>query len=87
MIRIDDDDGQIAICKTLGDNLAAKAKEQKSDNKGRAYAQLTQNISGYDIASKCIADVVFKLQNTPVKSFASIAGSKGNVGLVGSAHH
>jgi len=50
--------------------LFTKEVAKKSDNKGRAYAKLTQNISGYDIASKCIADVVFKLQNTPVKSFA-----------------
>ncbi len=67
--------------------LFTKEVAKKSDGKGRAYAQLTQNISGYDIASKCIADVVFKLQNTPVQSFASKWLPIAMRGTIGTAIH
>ena len=42
----------------------------KSENRKRAYAQYTQNISAYDIAVNCIRQVLFKLYQTPVKSYA-----------------
>ena len=60
---------------------------KKSDNKGRAYSQLTQSISGYDIATNCIGNTVYKLQNMPVKSFASKWLPIAMRGVIGTAVH
>jgi len=42
----------------------------KSHIKNQLYREHANNINAYDIASSCIKDVVFKLNNTPVESFA-----------------
>ncbi len=60
---------------------------KKSDNKNRLYNRLTQNISGYDIAHNCIANVVFKILQTPVESFASKWLPVLMRGTIGSAIH
>jgi len=80
------DDNQRALS-PFDVELFTKEVARKSDSKGRAYSHLTQNISGYDIASKCIADVVFKLQNTPVESFASKWLPIAMRGTIGTAIH
>lgn len=43
----------------------------KSENKNRIMHQLSQNINAYDLAHNCIRAVVYKLLNTPVRSFAT----------------
>ena len=50
--------------------LFADEIRNHSEGKGRAYAELAQNISGYDIAHNCISNVVKKILKYPVKSFA-----------------
>jgi len=42
----------------------------RSATKNQLYRDATQNISAYDISSGCIKEVVYKLMNTPVESFA-----------------
>jgi CRISPR/Cas system-associated exonuclease Cas4 (RecB family) len=68
-------------------DLFAKEVWKKSDEKGRTYSKLTQNISGYDIAHNCIAMVVYKLLNTPIKSFASKWLPIMMRGVIGTAIH
>lgn len=68
-------------------DLFAKEVWKKSETKGRAYSKLTQNISGYDIAHNCICNVVYKLLNTPVKSFASKWLPIAMRGCIGTAIH
>lgn len=43
---------------------------EKSAVKNQLYREAVQNISAYDISSGCIRGVVYKLNNTPVESFA-----------------
>lgn len=43
---------------------------KKSAVKNQLYREAVQNISGYDIASGCIREIIYKLCNTPVESFA-----------------
>lgn len=43
---------------------------QKSAVKNQLYREAIQNISAYDISSGCIREIVYKLNNTPVESFA-----------------
>ena len=50
--------------------LFADEIKNHSEIKGAAYAELAQNISGYDIAHNCISNVVKKILKYPVKSFA-----------------
>jgi len=42
----------------------------KSAVKNQLYKDITQNINAYDISSGCIREIVYKLNNTPVESFA-----------------
>jgi len=42
----------------------------KSNIKNKLYRENSSNINAYDIASCCIREVVLKLNNTPVESFA-----------------
>jgi len=42
----------------------------KSAAKNQAYREIVQNINAYDLAKNCIRDIVYKLLNTPVESFA-----------------
>jgi len=42
----------------------------KSINRNQLYREHVQNISAYDLASGCIKEIVYKLNNTPVESFA-----------------
>lgn len=53
-------------------NIDTFTKElyDRSANKNQLYRDSTQNISAYDISSGCIREVVYKLLNTPVESFA-----------------
>ena len=68
-------------------DLFAKEVWKKSNSKGKAYSKLTQSISGYDIAHNCIASVVYKLLNTPVKSFAAKWLPIMMRGVIGTAIH
>ena len=43
---------------------------QKSSVRNQLYKEAVQNISAYDISSGCIREVIYKLANTPVESFA-----------------
>ena len=43
---------------------------EKSSVKNQLYREAVQNISAYDISSGCIREIVYKLLNTPVESFA-----------------
>jgi hypothetical protein len=43
---------------------------ERSHVKNQLYAESVQNISAYDISSGCIRNIVYKLNNTPVESFA-----------------
>jgi len=43
---------------------------EKSAVKNQLYRELAQNINAYDLANNCIRDIVYKLLNTPVESFA-----------------
>jgi len=47
-----------------------KELQEKSAAKNQAYRELFQNINAYDLANNCIRDIVYKLLNTPVESFA-----------------
>lgn len=53
-------------------NVETFTKElyEKSAIKNQLYKEAVQNISAYDISSGCIREVVYKLMNTPVESFA-----------------
>lgn len=50
--------------------LFADEIKNHSEVKGQAYSELTQSISGYDIAHNCISNVVKKILKYPVQSFA-----------------
>lgn len=50
--------------------LFADEIKNHSETKGQAYSELTQSISGYDIAHNCISNVVKKILRYPVQSFA-----------------
>ncbi len=43
---------------------------ERSSIRNQLYREHAQNINAYDIASGCIREVVYKLLNTPVESFA-----------------
>ena len=43
---------------------------EKSAVKNQLYRESIQNISAYDISSGCIREIIYKLNNTPVESFA-----------------
>lgn len=43
---------------------------EKSAVKNQLYYEAAQNINAYDLSQNCIRDVVYKLSNTPVESFA-----------------
>ena len=43
---------------------------EKSSVKNQLYREVIQNISAYDISSGCIKEIIYKLNNTPVESFA-----------------
>lgn len=53
-------------------NIDTFTKElyEKSALKNQLYRESTQNINAYDIASGCIREIVYKLNDTPVESFA-----------------
>jgi hypothetical protein len=51
-------------------NLFGKELQERSENKNQIYRELAQNINAYDLATNCIGDIVYKLTNTPVESFA-----------------
>lgn len=51
-------------------DLFSKELHEVSENKNKAYAQLTQSINGYSIAHDCLACTVKKIMHEPVKSFA-----------------
>lgn len=51
-------------------NLFGRELQEKSENKNQIYRELAQNINAYDLATNCIGDIIFKLTNTPVESFA-----------------
>jgi len=53
-------------------NIDTFTKElyDKSAVRNQLYREHAQNISAYDIASGCIKEIVYKLSNTPVESFA-----------------
>jgi hypothetical protein len=43
---------------------------ERSSVKNQLYREVIQNISAYDISSGCMRDIIYKLNNTPVESFA-----------------
>jgi hypothetical protein len=43
---------------------------ERSHVKNQLYRDAIQNISAYDISSGCIREIIYKLNNTPVESFA-----------------
>jgi uncharacterized membrane-anchored protein YjiN (DUF445 family) len=53
-------------------NIDVFTKElyEKSAVKNQLYREAIQNISAYDISSGCIREIIYKLNNTPVESFA-----------------
>lgn len=51
-------------------NVFVKELGERSSTKNRLYREAVQNISAYDISSGCIREIVYKLTNTPVESFA-----------------
>lgn len=46
--------------------------QEKSENKNQVYREAVQTINAYDISSGCIRDIIYKLTNTPVESFADV---------------
>lgn len=60
---------------------------EKSEKKNRLYAQFSSNISAYDVAHNCIRQVIYKLNKTPVKSFADKWGPLSLRAVIGSAIH
>jgi len=53
-------------------NIDSFIKElyDKSFIKNQLYRETVQNINAYDVSSGCIREIVYKLNNTPVESFA-----------------
>lgn len=51
-------------------SLFAKELHERSAVKNQLYREAVQNINAYDLAQNCIRDIVYKLRNTPVESFA-----------------
>lgn len=53
-------------------NIDTFTKElyEKSAVKNQLYRDFAQNINAYDISSGCIREIIYKLNNTPVESFA-----------------
>jgi hypothetical protein len=49
--------------------IFAQEVASKAENKNRVYAEVASNINAYDIADNCIRQIVYKLTQTPVKSF------------------
>jgi len=50
--------------------IFTKELHERSSIKNQLYREATQNINAYDLATNCIRDIVYKLLNTPVESFA-----------------
>lgn len=50
--------------------LFSKELYNKSSEKNKIYRIMSNSITSYDLASNCIREVVFRLKNTPVESFA-----------------
>ena len=46
--------------------------KQSYDKNKKHSERLTQNITGYDICHNCIQNVLYKLRNTPVPSYADV---------------
>ena len=56
---------QLFDLKQFGNEL-----KEKSEIKNKKYIEYAENISAYDIAVNCIRNVVYKLKNTPIESYA-----------------
>jgi len=77
VLEINPQDAQIEILPTLPTsyepfNIDTFIKElyERSSVRNQLYRESIQNISAYDISSGCIREIIYKLANTPVESFA-----------------
>lgn len=77
VLEVNPQEAQIEILPTLPTsyepfNIDTFIKElyERSSVRNQLYRESIQNISAYDISSGCIREIIYKLANTPVESFA-----------------
>ncbi len=77
VLEVNPQDAQIEILPTIPTsyelfNIDTFIKElyERSSVRNQLYRESIQNISAYDISSGCIREIIYKLANTPVESFA-----------------
>lgn len=58
------------VCEPFNIDKFTKELYDKSAVRNQLYRENTQNINAYDISSGCIREIVYKLLNTPIESFA-----------------